>query len=70
MKPVNTGWHAWSSEVSHIANLTAVATVTTVLNDALPEHKKVTRVYGINDCMLSASGTKIKVFEAFRSECF
>ena len=42
MKPVNTGWHAWSSEVSHMANLTAVATVTAVLNDALPEHKEVT----------------------------
>ncbi|XP_069457321.1 uncharacterized protein [Ovis canadensis] len=61
MKPVNTGWHAWSSEVSHIASLTAVAaTVTAVLNDALPEHKKVTRVYSISDCMLRASGTKNK----------
>lgn len=71
MKPVNTGWHAWSSEVSHIASLTAVAaTVTAVLNDALPEHKKVTRVYSINDCMLRASGTENKVFEAFRSKCF
>ena len=70
MKPANTGWLAWSSEIPHIASLTTVTTtVTAVPNDALPEHKKVTRVYGMNDYMLSASGSKSKVFEAFRSKC-
>lgn len=64
-----TGEH-WLAclEFSSIASLTAVTTtVTAVPNDALSEHKKVTRAYGMNDCMLSASGSKSKVFEAFRS---
>ena len=68
----DTGWHACSSEAPHIPSHTAVQTKeTTALHDALPEHKKLTRVYSINDCKLSASGNKeAKYLEHSRVSAF